>query len=93
MTTKVNSYGWKALLGSAVGYAMDGFDLLILGFGITEVYIMASGWAFIIPIAYGYLMKGLSHRHRQILRGMLLVITIFLWVYNGGLTANYLLNL
>src|SRR3954447_21980369 len=23
---------WKALAGSAVGYAMDGFDLLILGF-------------------------------------------------------------
>ena len=66
---------------------------LILGFGITEVYIMASGWAFIIPIAYGYLMKGLSHRYRQMLRGLLLVITIFLWVYNGGLTVNYLLNL
>lgn len=66
---------------------------LILGFGITEVYIMASGWAFIIPIAYGYLMKGLSHRYRQMLRGLLIVITIFLWAYNGGLTANYLLNL
>ena len=66
---------------------------LILGFGITEVYIMASGWAFIIPIGYGYLIKGLSHRYRQMLRGLLLVITIFLWAYNGGLTANYLLNL
>lgn len=66
---------------------------LILGFGITEVYIMASGWAFIIPIAYGYLMKELSHRYRQMLRGLLIVITIFLWAYNGGLTANYLLNL
>lgn len=66
---------------------------LILGFGITEVYIMASGWAFIIPIAYGYLIKGLSHRYRQMLRGLLLVTTIFLWAYNGGLTVNYLLNL
>ena len=66
---------------------------LILGFGITEVYIMASGWAFIIPIAYGYLIKGLSHRYRHMLRGLLLVITIFLWAYNGGLTVNYLLNL
>lgn len=66
---------------------------LILGFGITEVYIMTAGWAFIIPIAYGYLMKGLSHRYRQMLRGLLFVITIFLWAYNGGLTANYLLNL
>ena len=66
---------------------------LILGFGITEVCIMASGWAFIIPIGYGYLIKGLSHRYRQMLRGLLLVITIFLWAYNGGLTVNYLLNL
>jgi MFS family permease len=28
----VTHEAWKALLGSAVGYAMDGFDLLILGF-------------------------------------------------------------
>jgi MFS family permease len=28
----VTREGWKALAGSALGYAMDGFDLLILGF-------------------------------------------------------------
>lgn len=28
----VTKEGWKALAGSALGYAMDGFDLLILGF-------------------------------------------------------------
>ena len=76
-----------------VWFACDITLHLILGFGITEVYIMASGWAFIIPIGYGYLIKGLSHRYRQMLRGLLLVITIFLWAYNGGLTVNYLLNL
>ncbi len=88
-------FGWRKRFFQMLlaWFACDITLHLILGFGITEVYIMASGWAFIIPIAYGYLMKGLSHRHRQILRGMLLVITIFLWVYNGGLTANYLLNL
>ena len=37
MTTQVNQYGWKALIGSAVGYAMDGFDLLILGFMLTAI--------------------------------------------------------
>ena len=37
MTTKVNQYGWKALIGSAVGYAMDGFDLLILGFMLSAI--------------------------------------------------------
>src|SRR5215470_1448968 len=28
----VTVYGWKALAGSVIGYAMDGFDLLIVGF-------------------------------------------------------------
>ncbi len=28
----VDSKGWKSLIASAVGYAMDGFDLLVLGF-------------------------------------------------------------
>lgn len=35
--TQVNQYGWKALVGSAVGYAMDGFDLLILGFMLSAI--------------------------------------------------------
>lgn len=31
------SYARKALIGSAVGYAMDGFDLLILGFMLSAI--------------------------------------------------------
>lgn len=34
---KVNSYGWKAVIGSSIGYAMDGFDLLILGFMLSLI--------------------------------------------------------
>ena len=34
---EVNSYGWKAVIGSSIGYAMDGFDLLILGFMLTLI--------------------------------------------------------
>ncbi len=34
---KVSSYGWKALAGSTIGYAMDGFDLLILGFMLSAI--------------------------------------------------------
>lgn len=34
---KVSKYGWKALAGSTVGYAMDGFDLLILGFMLSAI--------------------------------------------------------
>ena len=33
--TKPDSYAWKAIWASAVGYAMDGFDFLILGFALS----------------------------------------------------------
>lgn len=33
----VSPYAWKALWGSAIGYAMDGFDLLILGFMLAAI--------------------------------------------------------
>ncbi|MBR0641646.1 MFS transporter [Roseomonas hellenica] len=33
----VTPAGWKALAGSALGYAMDGFDLLILGFMLRAI--------------------------------------------------------
>ncbi len=35
--TEVDSYARKALAGSAFGYAMDGFDLLILGFMLKVI--------------------------------------------------------
>ena len=34
---QVGAYAWKALAGSAIGYAMDGFDLLILGFMLPAI--------------------------------------------------------
>jgi len=34
---RVTVYGWKALAGSVLGYAMDGFDLLILGFMLAAI--------------------------------------------------------
>ena len=33
----VTREGWKALAGSTLGYAMDGFDLLILGFMLKSI--------------------------------------------------------
>ena len=41
------------------------FDMLMhvgFGFGINEVYIMAAHWAFIVPIATGYLLRRLPPR-------------------------------
>jgi MFS family permease len=34
---RVTPYGWKALAGSVLGFGMDGFDLLILGFMLTAI--------------------------------------------------------
>src|SRR5215468_10426865 len=34
---RVTAYGWKALAGSVIGYAMDGFDLLIVGFMLPVI--------------------------------------------------------
>jgi MFS family permease len=34
---KVTVYGWKALAGSVIGYSMDGFDMLILGFMLAAI--------------------------------------------------------
>ena len=33
----VTAYGWKALAGSTIGYCMDGFDLLIVGFLLAAI--------------------------------------------------------
>jgi len=34
---RVTAYGWKALAGSVVGYGLDGFDMLILGFMLAAI--------------------------------------------------------
>lgn len=65
---------------------------LILGFAVTEVYIMTSGWAFIIPISYGYLLKRLSMKWLKLMRVALIMLTIYLWIYNAGQTFCYLMS-
>ena len=65
---------------------------LILGFAVTEVYIMTSGWAFIIPISYGYLLKRLSMKWLKLMRVTLIMLTIYLWIYNAGQTFYYLMS-
>lgn len=65
---------------------------LILGFAVTEVYIMTSGWAFIIPISYGCLLKRLSMKWLKLMRVALIMLTIYLWIYNAGQTFYYLMS-
>lgn len=94
MTTKVNQYGWKALIGSAVGYAMDGFDLLILGFMLSAISAdlnltpAQSGslvtWTLIGAVFGGIVFGALSDKYGRV---RVLTWTIVLFAVFTGLCA------
>lgn len=91
---KVTSYGWKALAGSAVGYAMDGFDLLILGFMLAAISaeLMLSPsqagslvtWTLIGAVAGGIIFGSLSDYYGRV---RVLTWTIVLFAVFTGLCA------
>lgn len=69
-----------------------GFDLfihLILGFGINEVFIMAPHFMFVLPIATAFLLRELQTRW---LRIGILLLTLYLFIYNGYLLTDFLLT-
>ena len=92
--TNVNQYGWKALVGSAVGYAMDGFDLLLLGFMLSAISAdlnltpAQSGslvtWTLIGAVVGGILFGALSDRYGRV---RVLTWTIVLFAVFTGLCA------
>lgn len=72
------------------------FDMLLhLGFrfALTDVYIMTAHWAFIIPIATGYLLKRTEHEaaFHRILVVAVCMLTCFLAVWNAGLIVSHML--
>ena len=73
-------------------FACDVTLHLIMGFGIGEVYIMTSGWAFIVPVSIAYLIKGMQEGPRKYLRIFLIILTLYLWLYNGIQLTGYLLR-
>ncbi len=77
---------WMCLSGLAV----DAFLHMLLGFGIDEVYIMTSHWAFVIPIAIACLLAATARHVKMALRSVLLFLTLWLWLYNGSLFWSYL---
>ncbi len=92
--TNVNQYGWKALIGSAVGYAMDGFDLLILGFMLSAISAdlnltpAQSGslvtWTLVGAVVGGIVFGSLSDRYGRV---RVLTWTIVLFAVFTGLCA------
>lgn len=62
-----------------------------LGFGINEVYIMAAHWIFVIPLAIAFALHHWQGLKRMLIRGILILLTLYLWLYNGYLIIYYLL--
>ena len=71
------------------------FDMLLhvgLNFASADVYIMTAHWAFIIPIAFAYLIKHLSGINQKFAFTLTLALTIFLWWHNLSLIVNHILK-
>lgn len=67
-----------------------GFDMLMhmgFGFGLNEVYIMTAHWAFIIPIAAGYILRRSNSMAPRVL---VAALTVWLWAYNAAIVIGYL---
>src|SRR5829696_4884760 len=91
---KPNRYAWKALWASAVGYAMDGFDFLILAFalsaitaslGLTAAAAGSLATLTLIGAVVGGLLFGVLADYFG--RVKLLALTILVFAVFTGLTA------
>jgi len=89
-----NSYQWRVLFASALGYAMDGFALLILGFMLTAISAdlgLTSAqagslvtWTLIGAVAGGLIFGVLSDYYGRV---RVLTWTILLFAVFTGLCA------
>ena len=81
-----SKFMWMCL----AGMAFDCFLHLGIGFALDEVYIMAAHWAFCIPIAIAFLLKAKQQWLRMVTIASVVVLSIYLYVYNGLLLLSYI---
>lgn len=87
--------GWRSrFLWLTLMFFLFDFALHIgLGFGINEVYIMTAHYMYAIPIAIAFLATRLKKpKAIWIFRGLVLVITAYLWMSNSYLLWGYMLG-
>lgn len=78
-------------------FAVDMTMHIVLGFALTEVYIMTVHWALIMPVALAYLLCRADQRQNNsklplhiILRSAIAALTIWLIAWNGCLVFDFL---
>ena len=91
---RVDAYGWKALAGSVIGYSMDGFDMLILGFMLPAIkadLVLTSAeagslvtWTLVGAVAGGLIFGTVSDHFGRI---RVLTWTILIFAAFTGLCA------
>lgn len=73
------------------------FDMLLhvgLNFASADVYIMTAHWAFVIPIAVGYMFKALSNNVRayNVIVCLVFFLTVFMFAHNLQLIIRHILG-
>lgn len=91
---KLTAYSWKALAGSVIGYSMDGFDMLILGFMLAAISVDLAltksqagslvTWTLVGAVAGGLIFGTLSDHFGRI---RVLTWTILIFAVFTGLCA------
>lgn len=71
-------------------FALDMLLHVGVGFGLNEIYIMTAHWAFVLPVTMAALLARPT-RWRNICRGLIAVLTLWLYIYNGYHIVKYML--
>jgi len=71
------------------------FDIFLhigMRFAATDVYIMTAHWAYILPIAIGFILKYSNRNMKYGISSMLTLLVLYLWVHNLYLLIPYMLS-